>query len=578
MAKRDLDVEYRAPLSTAERELAVCSAAADPAVFAFASRFLGEDAFSGSGHAELDMFWSYCRKNSKGDQPISPAVAIAHLKSSVRSRDDLSVSEKKKSLGNFTQLQTTCDAVTAAKDGQASRQLAMRMVRQLCTEFALSDLRARVDPLSGIVADAELLTRQLSLRLAQINSAVGSDQVFNSFDDLRILALEGTSCESCGITAFDLMLNGGQAAEEVYAMAGPTGSSKTTTAVQMAVSQTKRFDAEYRRAVRAYNRQVRSQPKRKIPRPKRKVAHIFTYEDDRPSMIIRVLACAASIVQETFSSTPTGVLENPSRENLTGSSITDRMSKGRGELKGYERELFSQQISVEGIASVPGELDRFLAAARFLKKHLVLHDMRGGGKSGVGSGGVSELAGCLRTFSIENPDTVVGSVFIDYAKLLIGKQMDAEGKSKADHLRFATSAFPMQVKNQVAEQFKCPVWVLQQLDAAANALKPGRTASRISFPEAKDFLENMNFGFIASAVTADHYVVVDCVKHRRGPHVPKAVLKLRGNMCQIRSAADMVARADGTVISREEAGRVEPVRAGVAAVPMTDGEQEGYIQ
>ena len=568
------EVSYRAPTSTGDKELLVCMSVNDPAVFDLAYRFLDDFAFSKEPTPELGLLWSYHRKHSQAGAVVPAEVAHQQLTADVRSRDDLSVKERKLLILKLTRLRQMIDRLPTDK---VTQLLAIDCVKRYASELAYAEFRFRADPVSGMVTDAEGVVARLALKLSQIHAAVGDEHTFSEFSDLSLLVKEATYTESCGINSFDVMLNGGQAPEEVYALAGPTGSCKTTTAVQMAVSQAKRFDTEYRLAVRAYNRQRRAQPRRRLIRPIRRVVHMFVYEDDRVSMVIRVLACAASIVSEQFRSLPGDVLEDP--KSVAGNPILTRMSKGSGDLKDYERRLFQEQISAEGISVIPGELQRFTAAARLLDKHLVLHDMRGGSKSGVGRGGVSELAGCLRGYLTSHPDTKVGSVFIDYAKLLISKQLEAEGTSKPDHLRFATSSFPMQVKNQVAEQFVCPVWVLQQLDASANSLRPGKTASRTSFPEAKDFLENMNFGFIASAVTADSYVVVDCVKHRRGPHAQKAVFHLRGEMCQIKSAPGMVARADGQVLSREEAGRLEPAAVTTAAVPLTAEEiSRGYME
>lgn len=555
----------------------------DAAIFDRACGLLDEFSFSNEPTPELGMLWGYHKAKSKSAAVISPATASQQLIATVRGRDDLSVKEKKSSVNRLLRLQKAVEIKATEAKRPHDIALAQQALTRYATELALAQFSSLINPLHGVVADAEALASQLVLRLSQISSATSDSHILSDFSNLDPLVLGATHTEKCGIPAIDSMLNGGQAPQEVYAFGGPTGSCKTTTAVQMATAQAKRFAEEYRAEVKAYNLELKDCRERKVKRrkgllkPVRRVVHVFSYEDDQNSMQVRILSCAASILSERLKSMPGDVLTNP--EGHHANPIAARMSKGSGDLQPYERSLYQAQISVSGLTSVPGELQRHVAAVRNLNHHLVLHDMRGGSKSGVGLGGVFELSGCLSSYLAAHPDTKVGSVFIDYAKLMISKFMDASGLSKLDQLRTITSAYPMQIKNNVAEKFHCPVWVLQQLDAGANALAAGKTANKTAWPEAKDFLENMNFGFIASSVVSDgSFVVVSCVKHRRGPDASKAVLHLRGNMCQIHEAPGMTVTSGGQVLTRAEAGRLEPAGGNTGAVPMTPEQlADGYM-
>lgn len=294
---------------------------------------------------------------------------------------------------------------------------------------------------------------------------------------------------------------GGQAFGDINGLLGMFGGGKSTTGAQLMTSCARSF--------RAMGLEAGTRPRCCV---------YVTYEEPAADIQKRILANIARI--------PKFFIEE----------VTDLSQLSRtGHLRDYEARHYDE-MGITSPAERLGEQERLeLAQQRFAGQMQVL-DMR---ETGRGYGWTDELEAVLRR-KVEEEGIRLGLVVVDYCKAMVQRHLHANGLQEDRHLRHKINATPLQIKQGVAEQLNCTVWLFHQFSGEANKRRPGQPMASADAGEARNFAENLVFcAAIGARDNATNMVRVDITKaRRRGVSGTHRILKLNGDFQEFVLAPD----------------------------------------
>jgi hypothetical protein len=343
----------------------------------------------------------------------------------------------------------------------------------------------------------------------RINNWATQSSSYQSLDGqrLKVAFPEGWDAEEdafidkrpTGLSIFDSFTDGGDAAGEVYGLLGPYGGGKTTTAVMLTAQ----------RAKDAYTRWIGNAQQGPVG-----LSFHFSYEEPVANLRLRVLSYIAEIPKRT--------LEAAIRlRNYEGFSRATA-------LKPYEQRRYA--VAIRSGNPVHGELERFLWAQAVLNKCWRVVDMTGNDRDhpGRGSGLVDEVAAIVRQevdmAARDGEQVTVDLALVDYVLAAIERHTD-----DTDALRHYIRNFPMHMKTKVAIPFRCPGWIMHQLNPEANALAPGKMPKKTDASEGRAFAERLDFLFAIGNATREGLAAFGPLKVRRVRMEAPIVVQLDGD-------------------------------------------------
>ncbi len=328
---------------------------------------------------------------------------------------------------------------------------------------------------------------------------------------------------STGIPWLDVYMNGGQAPEEVYTLMGPTGLGKTTLGVMIATQTARVWRKEFDEG--------------KIP--KKKVSCFFTWEQSDNQLRPRFISFAAEIDSNSLESYARGLSELSTTGNLKPYEIEEFKLANKG-APGAEA----------GLRTWPGEKERFEASVNMLGDYVKVFDFSGQKNEGIGVGGVDEVAAALR--GLVNNGYEIGVVVMDYA-LIAARRLSTARNLKPEALRHILASWCNECRFKIACPFKCPVWVLQQLNTEANRRSPVAEQHHSYAAECGSFSENAWFAFVFTTKDKlNNTCRLLCTKERRAKgDVPPQLLKIDGHLCRLTDV-------NGTYEMIKETGTIAP--------------------
>ena len=241
-----------------------------------------------------------------------------------------------------------------------------------------------------------------------------------------------------GIPWIDAHIERGQRYGDVNGIIGPTGAGKTTLGSQLFVSNV-------REAIKQY---ASGQDDR--------LCVFYTYEQRSFDLQQKVFSNAFSIARSSI------------REDQR---LLDTFSNGTTiPLKPYEIGRFNNKSEVE----------RYNMDREYFSRHGIIRNMSGVAdicdderminiKKNKGIGGLSELVSDLHYIQ-DTRKQGIRAVFIDYIGLVMERQFSVTEES--DVFYRGMKRFPDEVRQKVAGEFNCVVWLLHQMSGAANKVKP----------------------------------------------------------------------------------------------------------
>lgn len=305
---------------------------------------------------------------------------------------------------------------------------------------------------------------------------------------------------STGISFFDYFLNGGHADGEVYGILGPYASCKTTLAVQLSITAA---EMDYT-AWKVGGCQG--------PMP---VAYAFFYEEAiNPNILVRALSHAAMIP----------------RDSLEDAKSWEKLSTS-ADLKPYEKKMYAAELAA-GL-TVMGEKERLEHYQQILNRNWRPVDMSGSdlNNPGRGYGMVPEVSGILRNDMATN-NIRPSCVILDYVGAACELHVQHTGSDHGE-LRHLIGKFPLAVKNQIAQPYRCPVWLFHQLTGAANSKSSGSRQHHTDAAEAKNFAENLDFALAIGIKDQNSQCTLSGTKSRRSASVGEAILYIDGAFSRV---------------------------------------------
>ena len=381
---------------------------------------------------------------------------------------------------------------------------AAKTIRKLREEVVANNLIENISGRNALIRDMPMIL-DTAQRAVENIQCVGAGKIDVEIFPKGWLKKEGRKLFPSGISFLDEFLAGGQAAGEVYGVMGPYGSCKTTLAVMLVVEA----------ARQAYKLRLKGGP--------HQYAVLVTYEETLSDLQPRIMSYAARIRRDSF---------------LSVNGKPPQLSSAN-DLKPYEKAMFREQL----LAGVPvfGEQERHDQAIDWLCKHVIVVDMSGPAPSWSGAGGsfIPEIHRSINRELWERDDAKCRLVVIDYVGAAVDRHLIASnGDDK--HVRHLIKRTPLQVRNEIAIRYGCPVWLFHQLSGKANAKSPGARLDCTDAAESKSFAENLDFCFVIGRPDGHGRCRFINAKHRRTDSRPEIIIWINGAISRVERADDYV--------------------------------------
>jgi hypothetical protein len=517
MAKqnRRQDVKKEVSLGARQREYALIASLRNIDVFNSAKDRLHHAVFNSLG-VGYPILWATLTDYVDTHKTLpTKEILIAELENRLNVIDsDVMTEDDVAQLDEFVEVAFGMDLA------EISLPVALSYVGRMMSEYAQETLVR--DMSGGIIANyPEFLAQQKQIAEAALSVVSGAAPVPfpENPEEITPVILEPT-----GVSFLDIFMNGGMARGEVNGFCGPYGSCKTTLGIQLAVEGARLALSRWRE-----NGQ-QGQPER---------VYYFSWEEDVKQLQPRVVSYAGYI----------------SRASLEGKDFVERLSKSTlSSLKDYEKQHFREQISAGVII---GEYDRMRNAMSELNQNLRIidftgHDVNYRDLTGRLIDGVALAINRDQQYS-NNPG--VALVIIDYAGAAVEYAVMA-GNIRREEMRHHLGHLPLSLKNLVAAPMNCQVWCLHQLGTAAQALNSGVAPKTTDAAEARNFFENVNFGFMVGKPTRENMTVLTNGKQRRATRREDIVVHIAGEFSRVDDASRRFTISDDGIVDRASANEV----------------------
>jgi|TARA_R110000824_G_scaffold304281_5_gene492107 hypothetical protein len=386
---------------------------------------------------------------------------------------------------------------------------ALNKIRDFIEERVITDCVGPLLQGPTVPTDLPDFLEQMGDRVIQLQSIEEQEEgnlTFGSGWDKQA----GLPIRSTGLTYLDDFMSGGHCPGEVYGILAPYGTCKTTLATMLACNEARYAQQQYDPL-----------------KPDRfGLSVIVSYEAPKqPELHHRFLMYLAQIRRDSLAA-------------MGDDGISGLGNDSAAPLP-YEKELFYQHIQDQMF--IP-EQSRALQCVDLLNKHCLVLDMTGNDpvRPGAGGGGLREINRRIRLeLARRGPEYYLTSVIIDYVGALVKRAM-AVSNEDSNELRHHITKVPLLARNEIAVEFKCPVWLVHQLSGQANSvLKPGASLHHTDSAESKSFAENLDFAFVIGNLNADNMGQIACTKHRRAANVPPKVIQVDGMFNTVLARDDM---------------------------------------
>ena len=281
-------------------------------------------------------------------------------------------------------------------------------------------------------------------------SAITELPVVDMAPDYGTAMVSQLELTSTGVPYVDAAV-GGHRAGEVAGILGPTGGGKTTLGVHMAVANAGMcwFEGQRDGVRPKFVIYVTAEESAVFLRPKVWSA-FFRIQRSR----------AAAADPFANMTTPETILE-------------------------YERD------DQRGQPRVLSERERYELKQPALRSCLAVLDVSGSAEfPNAGTGYINELEAHITRLVESRDNQEVSMVVIDYAGLIVQRHMEFNGMDESNR-RTLLKYFANTCRQQIAERFMCPVWVLHQLNGEVGVSSSTRKLTHNSAADSKSFAENM---------------------------------------------------------------------------------------
>lgn len=378
--------------------------------------------------------------------------------------------------------------IYAAPEAELSEQEGNRLLRRYLEEVLIYAKVQRTTSAwrHGFPSSISPFMERLNEQKARISTLSQSAKLNPLPTDLNRKPIE---IFTTGVSFLDYFMAGGQSLGEVYVLMGPTGSGKTTLAVQIAVE-----GARY---------QLQTYPESPG------YWYYFTYESPvEPDVQDRILSYAACIEEKSLRSMAT--LSTMELNNY----------------KPYELKLFKDKFAQGEL--VPGEHERLVATYKELSgKNLWPVDFSGA-VDGAGGGGVDEIGAFLERE--QHLGHKVAGFVIDYAHIAITRHVMFRNLPNTE-IYPLVARYVNEVRIKLTTKFNCCGWVLGQLHGETTKKHHSQTFHHSEALGCRNFADNAWFAFQAGNQDIESGCLqVACTKQRRAEKKQPVPVLLEGNI------------------------------------------------
>lgn len=400
-------------------------------------------------------------------------------------------------------------------DSPAAVQYAITVATQLVEEEAVTKGVETLVAGNTIPVDLPAILKKMQLRVEEAQTLVGValPRVFEEGWD----AEERIQIRPTGISFIDHSTDGGLAGGETMVFMGPYGSCKTTLSVQMLSN---------------YAKWAAQASMQGVYEGKRLVSVLISTEMGLREFRNRLLAYIARIPLNRIMKVP------------TLDSFCKARHPGAIPETSYELTEFSRDIP----EAFQCEFDRVTLATRLVNEHMLFVNCSPSNKDmpNLGAGGIPEVARILASQIRKEPNIKPMFISLDHASALVDRMIIANDMDDDDK-RGILKRLPLQVRDQLAAVYDCPVLIIHQLNGEANA----KTSSVISLNHAyaadcKSFCEYADWAGVVGIPTQDARQLTQfrMTKHRRQPPRNEAIVQIDGAYCRVLDASEKYMLSD----------------------------------
>lgn len=501
------------PLGERQRQYALTVLLRSKEAFENVKGQLSLSAFDSAGSRGYALVWaSLVDYHNQYKEIPAHEVLLADVENRLSLTDELSDDD----INNLEEFLNAAYSIPADELNVAvAQKYLLRMVTEQAQYSLLNDIQ------SGVIADLPSLLQQHIDIVSQVqNTESGKAPLPFPENPEEIVPL---IIEPTGVSFLDMYMNGGMARGEVNGFCGPYGSCKTTLGIMLAVEGARISLKKWRE-------------EGCVGLPQR--VYFFSWEEDLNQLRPRVISYAAGI----------------NRRSLEGDNYYKTLSKSvLTDLKPYEKHLYKDQIAA-GI--IQGEYDRQKAAMEELNHCLRIIDFSGGEPKYQRLSGqmVEGIATAITIDQQADKNPGVALVVVDYAGAAAERCIQAGNAQRTD-LRHLIGKMPLNVKNLVAAPMNCKSWVLHQLGTEANSRDAGVAPKSTDTAEAKNFFENVNFGFMVGKPKNDGCTVLTNGKQRRAARREDMVIQIDGALSRVLDVSNQFMIENSMILSKAEAGQ-----------------------
>jgi len=296
----------------------------------------------------------------------------------------------------------------------------------------------------------------------------------------------------------------GFVAGRMYSYIGFTGGAKTTLSIQLAVTYAEKLAQRWRN-----NRYKGTLGK---------VIYVTT-EDGRDEIQLRMLACAAQV----------------SRAKLSGESVIPLTTP---------HTISEQDKSLKNdFDIIYSESERVDMAVKRLHENVRIVDLRDRDVMPKGMHPITYIQQQIKKYldtdlkADGTRRTHCALIVIDHCEVLINRILAAnKNKARWD----ITDELPVEIRDQLATHYNCPVWVVQQLSGKANEKGVGAGVSHTDAKGSKSWGTYFDACFSVTKLTKDtQQCTLQITKNRYGRLNPDSMLKLHGDICRVEKISDL---------------------------------------